>query len=41
MVEGATSYSSAVSQRDAYPQMVNVSLAVASVQTWQRANCPD
>jgi hypothetical protein len=41
MVEGATSYSSAVSQRDAYPQMVNVSLAVASVRTWRRANCPD
>lgn len=41
MVQGADSYSSAVTQRDAYPQMVNVSLAVAGVQTWQKANCPD
>jgi hypothetical protein len=41
MVQGADSYSSAISQRDAYPDLVNVSLAVASVQTWQKANCPD
>ena len=41
MVQGATSYSAAITQRDAYPDLVNVSLAVASVQTWQKATCPE
>jgi hypothetical protein len=41
MVGAADSYSSAVTQRDAYPGLVDVSLAVASVRTWQKANCPE
>ncbi len=41
MVQGADSYSSAITQRDAYPGLVDVSLAVASVQTWRKANCPE
>lgn len=41
MVQGADGYSSAIAQRDAYPDLVNASLAVASVRTWQKANCPE
>lgn len=40
-MQGAGSFSEAVAAVDAYPQLVTVSLAVAGVQTWQKANCPD
>jgi hypothetical protein len=39
-VEGAGDYTQAVTAIGAYPDSVSVSLAVASVQTWQRDNCP-
>ncbi len=40
-MQGMGSYNEAIAARDAYPDLVGVSLAVASVQTWQSANCPD
>ena len=40
-MQGIGSYNEAVAVRDAYPDLVGVSLAVATVQTWQSANCPD
>jgi len=39
-VEGADSYSAAVSAIGGYPDQVGVSLAIASVGTWQRDSCP-
>ena len=40
-MQGIASYNEAITARDAYPDLVGVSLAVATVQTWQSANCPD
>jgi hypothetical protein len=40
-IQGTTSYSEAVTATEAYPDMVGMSLAIAVVQTWQNANCPD
>jgi hypothetical protein len=40
-MQGMETYDQAIAVRDAYPDMVGVSLAVAAVQTWQSANCPD
>jgi hypothetical protein len=40
-VQGAADYSAAVAAVESYPDMVSVSLAIASVQTWQKANCPE
>jgi len=39
-MQGMGSYNEAIGVRDAYPDLVGVSLAVANVQTWQKANCP-
>ncbi len=40
-MQGMGSYNEAIAVRDAYPDLVGVSLAVATVETWQSANCPD
>jgi hypothetical protein len=40
-VQGVGSFSEAVTALEAYPDQVGVSLAIASVQTWQKANCPE
>jgi hypothetical protein len=40
-VGAADSFSTAVSAIDRYPEMVRVSLAVATVRTWRAANCPE
>jgi len=40
-MQGAGSFSEAVAAIDAYPDLVPVSLAVANVRTWQKANCPE
>jgi hypothetical protein len=40
-VGAADSFSTAVAAIDRYPEMVRVSLAVATVRTWRAANCPE
>lgn len=40
-IQGAADYSQAIAAVQSYPDMVSVSLAIASVQTWQKANCPE
>jgi hypothetical protein len=40
-MQGMETYDQAIAVRDAYPDLVGVSLAVAAVQTWQSNNCPD
>lgn len=39
-MQDAGGFSEAVTAIDAYPDLVTVSLAAASVRTWQKANCP-
>jgi hypothetical protein len=40
-VQGTGSFSEAVAAIESYPDQIGVSLAVAAVQTWRIANCPD
>jgi hypothetical protein len=40
-VQGTGSFSQAVTAMESYPDQIGVSLAVAAVQTWRIANCPD
>jgi len=40
-VQGIGSFSEAVTALESYPDQVGVSLAIASVRSWQIANCPE